>query len=89
MLSQSFRNPAQLAKMAATLQFMSEGRYILGIGAGWKESEYIQYGYAYPAAGVRVEEPGEALEIIKLMWHEQRVTFHGSILMGVRCHKKN
>lgn len=76
-LSQSFRNPALLAKMAATLQYMSDGRYILGIGAGWKESEYIQYGYPYPPAGVRVEELGEALEIIKLMWHEQRATFHG------------
>ena len=63
--------------MAATLQFMSNGRYILGIGAGWKEDEYLQYGYPFPPAGVRVEELGEALQIIKQLWREQRATFHG------------
>src|SRR6266581_3556321 len=40
-ISQSFRNPALLAKMTATLQYMSGGRYILGIGAGWKKDEYL------------------------------------------------
>src|SRR5689334_14852393 len=39
-LCQSFRNPALLAKMAATLQYLSQGRFLLGIGAGWHEEEY-------------------------------------------------
>ncbi len=46
---QSFRNPALLAKMAATLQFLSGGRFILGIGAGWHEEEYRAYGNAWQA----------------------------------------
>jgi len=76
-LSQSFRNPALLAKMAATLQFMSGGRFILGIGAGWKEDEYRAYGYDYPSAGVRVEELEETLQIIKALWRDERATFEG------------
>ncbi len=51
----AYRNPALLAKMAATAQFLSGGRFILGIGAGWKEDEYKAYGYDFPPAGTRVE----------------------------------
>ena len=45
-----FRNPALLAKMGATLQFLSGGRFILGLGAGWNEEEYRAYGYDFPSA---------------------------------------
>jgi alkanesulfonate monooxygenase SsuD/methylene tetrahydromethanopterin reductase-like flavin-dependent oxidoreductase (luciferase family) len=76
-LSQSFRNPALLAKMAATLQFMSGGRFILGIGAGWKEDEYRAYGYDFPSAGTRIEELEETLQIISALWHEERATVKG------------
>ncbi len=76
-LCQSFRNPALLAKMAATFQYMSEGRFILGIGAGWKEDEYRAYGYDFPPAGQRVEELEEYMRVIKTLWHEERATFEG------------
>ena len=76
-LSQSFRNPALLAKMAATIQYMSASRFILGIGAGWKEDEYRAYGYEYPSAATRVEELDETLQIIKAMWHHERATVQG------------
>ncbi len=76
-LCQSFRNPALLAKMAATLQFMSGGRFILGIGAGWKEDEYKAYGYEFPSAGTRVEELEETLQIIKALWRDERATVQG------------
>ena len=76
-LCQSFRNPALLAKMGATLQFMSGGRFILGVGAGWHEPEYVAYGYPFPSAGQRVEELDETLQIVKALWTEERATFEG------------
>jgi alkanesulfonate monooxygenase SsuD/methylene tetrahydromethanopterin reductase-like flavin-dependent oxidoreductase (luciferase family) len=76
-LCQSFRNPALVAKMAATLQFLSGGRYILGMGAGWHAPEYRAYGYAFPPARTRVEELDEALQVIKALWTQERVTVAG------------
>jgi alkanesulfonate monooxygenase SsuD/methylene tetrahydromethanopterin reductase-like flavin-dependent oxidoreductase (luciferase family) len=76
-LCQSFRNPALLAKMATTLQYMSAGRFILGIGAGWKEEEYSAYGYPFPPARTRIEELDEALQIIKALWQERQATVQG------------
>lgn len=76
-LCQSFRNPALLAKMAATTQFMSSGRFILGLGAGWHEEEYNAYGYDFPGAGTRVEQLEETMQIIKALWTEERATVHG------------
>ncbi|MBZ0287827.1 MAG: LLM class flavin-dependent oxidoreductase [Anaerolineae bacterium] len=76
-LCQSFRNPALLAKMAATLQFMSGGRFILGVGAGWNEAEYRAYGYDFPTNRVRVEQLEETLQIIKALWTREKATFMG------------
>jgi alkanesulfonate monooxygenase SsuD/methylene tetrahydromethanopterin reductase-like flavin-dependent oxidoreductase (luciferase family) len=76
-LCQSFRNPALLAKMGATLQFLSGGRFILGIGAGWHEEEYRAYGYDFPPAAVRVEQLEETLTIVRALWTEESATFHG------------
>lgn len=69
-LGQSYRNPATLAKMASTLQALSGGRFIMGIGAGWKEDEYHAYGYDYPRAGIRLEQLEDTLEIFKRMLEE-------------------
>src|ERR1700681_2851734 len=55
-LCQLFRNPALLAKMAATFQYMSQGNFILGIGAGWAEEEANAYHLPFPPAGQRVSE---------------------------------
>jgi alkanesulfonate monooxygenase SsuD/methylene tetrahydromethanopterin reductase-like flavin-dependent oxidoreductase (luciferase family) len=77
-LGQGYRNPALLAKMAATLQNLSSGRFIMGIGAGWKEDEYRAYNYPYPPIGVRMEQLIDTLEILKRMWTEPgKVTYHG------------
>lgn len=76
-LSQSYRPPALLAKMAATLQTLSAGRFILGIGAGWLENEYLAYGYDFPSAASRIEQLEETVQIVKRLWQEPRVTFEG------------
>jgi len=69
-LGQSYRNPALLAKMGATLQLLSHGRFIMAIGAGWKEDEYHAYGYPFPSAGKRVDQLEDTLEILKRLWSE-------------------
>jgi alkanesulfonate monooxygenase SsuD/methylene tetrahydromethanopterin reductase-like flavin-dependent oxidoreductase (luciferase family) len=75
---QSFRNPALLAKMGATLQFMSGGRFMLGLGAGWNEEEYRAYGYDFPPARVRVAQLEETVQIVKAMWTQEKATFQGT-----------
>jgi len=77
-LCQSFRNPALLAKMGATLQFLSGGRFILGLGAGWHKEEYLAYGYDFPPNGTRVAQLEETLQIIKALWTKEQVTFEGN-----------
>jgi len=76
-LSQSYRSPALLAKMAATLQALSGGRLVLGLGAGWKQDEYLAYGYDFPAPAARIQQLAEAAQILKLMWTEPHPSFHG------------
>jgi len=74
---QAFRNPALLAKMGATLQFLTGGRFTLGIGAGWNEDEYRAYGYSFPSRRERVEQLEETLQIVRAMWTESKATFRG------------
>lgn len=89
-LCQSFRNPALLAKMAATFQYLSNGRFLLGLGAGWKEDEYRAYGYDYPSAGQRVKELEEALQIVNALWRDERASFQGTYysVADARCMPK-
>ncbi|HEY6959888.1 MAG TPA: TIGR03560 family F420-dependent LLM class oxidoreductase [Candidatus Limnocylindria bacterium] len=74
---QSYRNPAVLAKIAASVDRMSGGRLEFGVGAGWKQVEYEQYGYEYPEDGVRVTQLVETLEICTRLWREERATYTG------------
>jgi alkanesulfonate monooxygenase SsuD/methylene tetrahydromethanopterin reductase-like flavin-dependent oxidoreductase (luciferase family) len=76
-LSQSFRNPALLAKMAVTLHYLTGGRLILGIGAGWQADEYLAYGYPYPSAGTRVEQLDEAIDVLRAMWSQSPASYEG------------
>jgi len=73
----SYRYPAVLAKMAATVDMISNGRLIFGFGAGWKEMEYNAYGIPFPSTLDRLYQMEEAIEIIKLLWTEPKVTYEG------------
>src|SRR5579859_1731728 len=76
--SVSYRNPAHLAKMAATVDVISRGRVTFGIGGGWNEMEYRQYGWDFPTQpAVRIGQMEEAIRIALAMWQEPRATFHG------------
>jgi alkanesulfonate monooxygenase SsuD/methylene tetrahydromethanopterin reductase-like flavin-dependent oxidoreductase (luciferase family) len=76
-LGLGYRNPALTAKMAATLQVLSGGRFVLGIGAGWREEEYHKYGYDFPKASVRIAQLDEAVQLMRRMWTEEAPTFVG------------
>ena len=78
-LSQGFRNPALLAKMGATLQNISGGRFMLGLGSGWKEDEHLAYGFDFPSATVRMGQMGEVIQICRKMWDpaKAKATFLG------------
>jgi F420-dependent oxidoreductase-like protein len=76
-LCSSFRNPALLAKMAATLDVISGGRLEFGIGAGVQKEEHIAYGLPFPEAKIRIERMKEAVEIIKKMWTEEKTSYKG------------
>jgi F420-dependent oxidoreductase-like protein len=73
----TYRNPAILVKQVTTLDVISKGRAILGIGAAWNEDEHVGYGVAFPPISERMERLDEALTIAKLMFTEERPSFQG------------
>lgn len=73
-----YRNPALLGKMMTSLDHLSGGRAVLGIGAGWFEEEYEAYGYTYPDPPKRVSQLADAVRLIKSMWTEESpITYEG------------
>jgi alkanesulfonate monooxygenase SsuD/methylene tetrahydromethanopterin reductase-like flavin-dependent oxidoreductase (luciferase family) len=76
-LCQSYRHPAVVAKMGATLNLLTGGRFVMGLGAGWREDEYQAYGFDFPAAGVRLTQLAESIEIIKAMWAGGAASYSG------------
>ena len=68
----TYRNPAMLAKEVTTLDTISGGRAILGIGAAWNDVEHAGYGYDFPPVRERMDRLDEALTIIKAMFTEDR-----------------
>ena len=76
-MANSYRHPPLLAKMAASLQVFSHGRFILGYGAGWADDEYLAYGYEFPSAKVRIEQMVEGIEAIRALWTESPANYEG------------
>ena len=73
----TYRNPALLAKIVTTLDIISSGRAILGIGAAWNDDEHAGYGYDFPTAKERLDRLEEALQIIPAMLTEEAPSFQG------------
>jgi F420-dependent oxidoreductase-like protein len=72
-----YRNPAHLAKIAATADIVSGGRIEMGIGGGWYEHEWNAYGYGFPRAGLRLDMLDEGVEIMRQMWTTGTATLAG------------
>jgi F420-dependent oxidoreductase-like protein len=73
----TYRNPALLAKEVTTLDVISKGRALLGIGAAWNEDEHVGYGFDYPPIGRRMDRLEEAVQIARLMFTQDRPSFEG------------
>jgi alkanesulfonate monooxygenase SsuD/methylene tetrahydromethanopterin reductase-like flavin-dependent oxidoreductase (luciferase family) len=86
----SYRNAGLLAKEAACIDVFSEGRLILGLGAGWFHEEYHSYGYEYLSNPDRLAVLDETLEVVRRLWTEETVTFAGAHLHfdGAYCDPK-
>ena len=83
----SYRNPAYLAKVAATVDVISGGRLEMGIGGGWYEKEWRAYGYGFPSAGERLGRLREGVQIFRDMWTTGSATLDGKHYQveGARC----
>src|SRR3989454_12446634 len=73
----TYRNPALLAKTVTTLDVLSGGRAILGLGAAWNEDEHRGYGFDFPPVGERMDRLDEALTICRAMFTQERPSFEG------------
>lgn len=72
-----YRNPALLAKIASTVDVLSHGRLLCGLGAGWYEHEWRAYGYGFPELRDRMRAFREAVELIVKMWTEEKASYQG------------
>jgi F420-dependent oxidoreductase-like protein len=72
-----YRYPSVLAKVGATLDVLSKGRLFMGIGAGWNEEESRAYGIQFPPTKERFRRLEEAVQVIRLMWTEEKASFDG------------
>ena len=76
-LGHGYRPAALTAKMSATLQTLSGNRFILGIGAGWREAEYLAYGYDFPRPSVRFAQLEDVIHICRAMWTQDEPSYQG------------
>ena len=86
-VNNELRHGPLLAKMAANLDNVSDGRLKLGMGAGWKEDEAVAYGYDWPDAPERLRKMEETIELTKRLWAEDDVDYDGDYyqLNGATC----
>lgn len=73
----TFRPPVEIARMAAAIDLLSGGRFVLGMGAGWNEPEHVAYGIPFPERGERTAKLMEAVELVRELWSEGPANFEG------------
>ena len=78
----AMRNPAHLGKTIATVDSMSGGRIIPGLGAGWMEREFTDFGVPFPPIGERLRHLRESIEFFRRMWSEEALTFQGELIQS-------
>ena len=76
-LCTDYTHPVVMAKQAATIDLLSDGRLELGVGAGWMTNDYEQAGISFDSAGTRIERMGEALTVIDQLWSDEPCSFEG------------
>lgn len=81
----SYRYPSILAKQASSIDMISNGRLFFGYGAGWFQEEYESYGIPFPSGLERLKQMEEAIQLIKLLWTEEKVTFKGEFYQLEDC----
>ncbi len=74
----AFRSPPLLAKIASTLDHVSNGRMVLGLGAGWEREEYDAHNYPYPSNAERLAQLADAIKLLKVMWTQDEPTYRGT-----------
>lgn len=85
-----FRTPSLLAKAAITIDHISGGRADIGVGAGWFEEEFKEFGYDFPPLGKRLDQAEEAMQVLRSLWSDDVTSFHGDYydLEGAVCAPK-
>jgi alkanesulfonate monooxygenase SsuD/methylene tetrahydromethanopterin reductase-like flavin-dependent oxidoreductase (luciferase family) len=78
-LSMTFRHPAVLARVAAAIDQLSGGRFVLGVGAGWNQTEHDAYGITLPSVKQRMDNLEESLQVIKALFENDSASFEGKI----------
>ena len=73
----TFRHPVDLARMAAQIDLLSGGRFVLGLGAGWNQPEYTAYGLPFAPAKERLDRLEESIQLIKALWTDSPASFNG------------
>jgi probable F420-dependent oxidoreductase len=74
----AFRSPPLLAKIASTLDHVSNGRMVLGLGAGWEREEYDAHSYPYPSNAERLDQLADAIKLLKVMWIQDEPIYRGT-----------
>lgn len=86
----TFRSPVDVGRMAAQIDLLSGGRFVMGLGAGWNEAEHRAYGIPFPPVKERFDRLDEAIQVIKALWGPGPANFAGTHyqLDGVDCMPK-